>query len=193
MDIQDLREKSKGYKTVALWKTCGKLVLLLGMTWGLGACRDAPKELSPSQKPSGSSSQATTSSKSSKLQWVAAGPTGDAATVVRHEQEQASKQGRKLLVYVGAKWCEPCRYFHNAALAGELDSVFGNLRVLEFDLDRDKERLVQAGYKSRLIPLFALAAKDGTFSGKMIQGSIKGPGAVEEITPRLQGLLVNAE
>ena len=63
------------------------------------------------------------------------------------------------------------------------------LRLVEFDLDRDKEALERAGYRSRMIPLFAVPRDDGSGSGEQIEGSIKGPSAVQQIAPRLQALL----
>ena len=109
--------------------------------------------------------------------------------MVLRELERAKTDGRDLLVYVGATWCEPCQRFHDAALAGKLDQAFPTLRLIEFDLDRDRERLKLGGYASKMIPLFALPREDGRGSGETIEGSVKGPGAVGDITPRLSGLL----
>lgn len=125
----------------------------------------------------------------SHVEIIAASPSEDLPASVQRELGRAKADGRELLVYVGAPWCEPCKRFHDAAAAGELDTVFPKLRLLEFNLDRDKERLEQAGYRSRMIPLFARPGADGTGSGQQIEGSIKGEGAVAEITPRLRGLL----
>jgi len=111
-------------------------------------------------------------------------PPGEVPPLVQNEL----RRGR-LLVYVGASWCEPCRRFHEAASAGKLDAQLGGLRLLEFDYDRDEPRLRAAGYVSQLIPLFALPAPDGRASGRQIEGSIKGDGAVAQILPRLQALL----
>jgi hypothetical protein len=113
----------------------------------------------------------------------------DVAETVRREVVRAKADKRELLVYVGAAWCEPCQYFHNAAAAGELDGTFPGLRLVEFDLDRDREALQRAGYGSKMIPLFALPREDGSGSGEQIEGSIKGPEAVAQITPRLKALL----
>ena len=66
----------------------------------------------------------------------------DVAETVRREVVRAKADKRELLVYVGATWCEPCQYFHNAAAAGQLDATFPGMRLVEFDLDRDKEALV---------------------------------------------------
>lgn len=113
----------------------------------------------------------------------------DVAETVRREVVRAKADRRELLVYVGATWCEPCQYFHDAAAAGQLDATFPGLRLVEFDLDRDKEALARAGYTSKMIPLFALPREDGSGSGEQIEGSIKGPDAVQNISPRLQSLL----
>jgi hypothetical protein len=123
-----------------------------------------------------------------RLEFVVA-PEGDVAPMVAKESERAAKEGRRLLVYVGATWCEPCQRFHEAAVKGSLDGALPPTRFLEFDLDRDEKRLAEAGYKSDYIPLFAVANPDGRASGKQIAGSIKGPGAPDEITPRLARML----
>ena len=120
---------------------------------------------------------------------VAASASGDVQEIVRSELVRARGDGHRVLVYVGASWCEPCQRFHQAAQAGQVDALFPGLRLVEFDLDRDKERLERAGYQSKMIPLFALPREDGTGSGQQIEGSIKGPGAVSQITPRLKALL----
>ena len=122
------------------------------------------------------------------LEWTPA-PAGEVAPLVQRELARARSDGRRLLVYVGAAWCEPCRRFHAAASSGALDGQFAGLRLLEFDLDRDQARLSAAGYVSELIPLFAAPGPDGRYGGRHIEGSIKGPGAVAQIAPRLQALL----
>src|SRR5262245_7377707 len=94
------------------------------------------------------------------LELQPAPPGEDAAEVIRAQAERARTDGRRLLVYVGAKWCEPCSRFHHAAERGELRGRFGELRILEFDFDRDEKRLRAAGYECRLIPLFALPGSD---------------------------------
>jgi hypothetical protein len=121
---------------------------------------------------------------------VNAGPTSGAIEpIVRASLAKAATEKRRLVVYVGAAWCEPCQRFHHAAESGELDATFPDLTMLEFDLDRDGERLAAAGYVSKFIPLFALPGQDGRASGKQVEGGIKGQGAVGYITPRLKELL----
>lgn len=120
---------------------------------------------------------------------VHAGPGSDAARVVVAERERAKADGRDVVVYVGAKWCEPCQHFHKAAAKGELDAEFPDLTLLEFDLDEDRDRLATAGYVSDFIPLFAMPGPDGRASDKKFEGSVKGEGAVANIAPRLRSLL----
>ncbi len=122
---------------------------------------------------------------------VHAGPGPDAAKVVVEERTRAKSDGRDLVVYVGAKWCEPCQHFHKAAQKGDLDAEFPDLTLLEFDLDEDRDRLATAGYVSHFIPLFAMPGPDGTASNKKFEGSVKGEGAVANIAPRLRSLLKN--
>ncbi len=123
------------------------------------------------------------------IRWLRAHENGDVAPLVRAEQKRTGASPRQLLVYVGATWCEPCQRFHHAAEQGDLDATFPELTLLEFDLDRDRDRLAAAGYASEYIPLFALPKEDGTASGKQVAGGIKGEGAVDFITAKLKGLL----
>ncbi len=120
---------------------------------------------------------------------VHAGLGTDAARVVREEREKAKSDGRDLVVYVGATWCEPCQIFHKAAQRGELDSEFPDLTLLEFDLDQDRDRLSAAGYVGQYIPLFAMPDAAGRASDKKFEGSVKGSGAVANIAPRLRTIL----
>jgi len=117
------------------------------------------------------------------------GAGSDAARVVREERERARSDGRDLVVYVGATWCEPCQVFHKAAQKGELDGEFPDLTLLEFDLDEDRDRLSAAGYVGQFIPLFAMPGGDGRASDRKFEGSVKGGGAVANIAPRLRKIL----
>lgn len=150
----------------------GILVLLAS-----SACDDPPPKPEPRQPPPG------------KVELVQTSAGADARATIEREAARAQRDGKKLVVYVGAPWCEPCVRFHDAAAAGRLDQTFPELRLLEFDRDRDEAELGKAGCLSRLIPLFARPSPEGRCSERRIEGSIKGEGAVAEITPRLRGLL----
>lgn len=157
---------------------------------------DAPKK-----DDSTPTTQASTSAASAQAAPVASGPrpanfpkfidaaaAGEVPDVVIAEQAELQEQGH-LIVYVGAKWCEPCQRFHEAVNAGKLDNDLQGFRFLAFDLDRDRDRLLKAGYTSHFIPLFAIPGADGRASGKQIEGSIVGPGSPQQITPRLLALV----
>ena len=122
------------------------------------------------------------------IRFVAAGE-GEVSALVERFARNARAQGRVPLVYVGATWCEPCRYFHEAAERGALDAEFPAMALLEFDQDRDGERLALAGYTSRMIPLFVVPSEDGSASERRIEGSIHGPGSPAQIAPRLRAIL----
>lgn len=140
-------------------------------------------------KAEGESPSERTSPRATSLRFVSAPPEGEVATLVQREAEKAKRDGRTLLVYTGAAWCDPCRRFHEAATRGELGAELDGITLLEFDLDRDAERLRAAGYSSKYIPLFVRPAADGRSTGKQIEGSVKGDGAVREISPRLAALV----
>jgi thiol-disulfide isomerase/thioredoxin len=109
---------------------------------------------------------------------------------VQEQIEIAEAAQLRVLVYVGASWCEPCQRFHQAVEHGELNGTLDGLRFLEFDQDQDAAALKTAGYLYQYIPVLALPDPDGRNHGKMISGSIKGTRAVQEnLVPRLQALL----
>ena len=109
---------------------------------------------------------------------------------IQEQVEIADAAHLRVLVYVGASWCEPCQHFHQAVERGELNGALNGLRFLEFDQDRDANALRVAGYVYQYIPVLALPDPDGKNHGRMIAGSIKGPNAVrDDLVPRLQALL----
>lgn len=109
-------------------------------------------------------------------------------------ETMASASAGKTVVYVGASWCEPCQLFHAALQSGALDAQLKGVRFIEYDLDRNKADLAEAGYVSRLIPLFAIPEPDGRCSDRKLEGSIKGETAVAtNIMPRLTALLKNGQ
>lgn len=139
--------------------------------------------------PTGEASGKQAAAPKGRVEIVEAPNEDDTQGLVRRELERAKADGRTLLVYVGATWCDPCERFHKAAKAGELDEAFPGLRLLEFDHDRDRERLTKAGYRSKMIPLFVIPREDGRSSGVQMEGGLSGDGAVNSITPRLTRLL----
>lgn len=118
-------------------------------------------------------------------------PEGEVRALVRAFVARVRAEGREPIVYVGATWCEPCRYFHAAAERGDLDASLPPLALLEFDRDRDGDRLDAAGYGSRMIPLFVSPEPDGAPSARRIEGSIHGPDSPQEIVPRLLAVLAS--
>ena len=145
--------------------------------------------LSASCRPNASREAPVSPSEGPHLRFEVAGE-GDVSALVERFARNARAEGRLPLVYVGATWCEPCRYFHEAAERGELDAEFPAMALLEFDQDRDGERLARAGYTSRMIPLFVVPNANGSASERRIEGSIHGPGSPAQIAPRLRAILM---
>lgn len=158
-----------------------RVLLLLA----LFACNRTEPEPTPRPGPSSTAAPVAPNG----VRFVNAGSDADFARVVRAEKDRARSEGRELLVYVGASWCEPCQRFHEAAKRGELDRAFPKLSLLEADADADRDRLREAGYASEMIPLFALPDANGRGNAKRIEGSVKGDKAVANIAPRLHQLL----
>ncbi len=147
------------------------------------AAASAPSKVAPKQ---------ADTPKSSKPSFVTAEAEGEISGVVKAAVGDARASDERVVVYVGAEWCEPCKRFHQAVEAGELDQQLAGVRFLEFDADRDQARLQAGGYTGRYIPRFALPGDDGKFGGKKIEGGVKGDGAVEHIMKRLTPLLATA-
>lgn len=91
---------------------------------------------------------------------IVAPADADIATTVRAQRVKALEEKRTLVVYVGADWCPPCKRFKTAIENHEFDAKFADYTFLEFNLDRDGERLLDAGYGSKFIPLFILPGPD---------------------------------
>jgi len=115
-------------------------------------------------------------------------PAGEVAPLVIAAEAEAAREHRRLLVYVGAVWCEPCLAFHEAAARGELDASLPGVTLLEFDLDLDEARLAAAGYESEMIPLFVVPGPDGRATARATSGARKGGDYVGQLVPRLQAL-----
>lgn len=156
-----------------------------------GGCENAAPRAQPAPPTAASTTAARPAGSSTGAAQVQSIPAaaGDVAPLVKGELARARAEGLSLVVYVGATWCEPCRYFHEALARGALEGKLAKVRFLEFDLDRDEERLKAAGYGTQLVPLFVVPEDDGRGGARRIAGSIKGDGAVEELTPRLRALL----
>lgn len=168
------------------------LLLALGASLLFGCTRtDAEPKKDPSVAESASATTPSTpmvlAPKGIRFEHAPKGD--DVVAIVKAQRERAAGAGRDLVVYVGAKWCEPCQRFHQAAERGELDDQFPNLTILDFDVDEDRERLLTAGYESKLLPFFVVPDANGRATDKRFEGSVKGDRAVSNIAPRLRLIL----
>lgn len=165
------------------------LAMVAGALGGLGALAGCKSQSEIAADPGAASASPAATPAARKLLLTDAPPEGAVDAIVRQEIARANADHRRVVVYEGAKWCEPCQRFHHAAEKGELDADFPDVDFLVFDADRDGERVAAAGYKSKYIPLFALPQSDGRASGMQIEGGVKGEGAVGQIAPRLKHML----
>ncbi len=168
--------------------------LLAGVLVGLGcmgspSAGPAPQQSARGSKPGAKPAETNDGRSANRPVFVRADAAGPAETIVQRAQDAAATEGARVLVYVGATWCEPCRRFHEAVESGALDERLAGVRFLEFDADVDTERLNAAGYGGRMIPRFAVPGPGGRGHGLAIEGGTKGDGAVEHIMARLEPLL----
>jgi len=115
---------------------------------------------------------------------VAASSDADTLSLIRTERLRAKAEGRVLVVYVGATWCEPCKRFKEELRQHRLDERLGRVTLLAFDADADQDRLASAGYKFRFIPYVALPGADG-HPAESTEAKGKGSGAWRELLDEL--------
>jgi thiol:disulfide interchange protein len=166
---------------------CALVLIGLGI-FAVSACKGSERR---SSEPKGVEAAASANVKSrEKPQLKHRSDQAPLEQFVQQHVEEADAQGQRVLVYVGATWCEPCQRFHKALESGELDEELAGTKFLEFDADKDRAELRTAGYASKYIPLFSVPDHSGHSSGLAIEGSIKGDDAVKKnLVPRLLALL----
>ncbi len=162
----------------------GARAAALAVTLSSLGCSDAKVRAAPTAEASSASPAPT-----GHVEWIALPASVDPASFVQRESARAAADGKKLVIYVGATWCEPCQRFHQAAAAGQLDTSLGGVRFIDLDHDAQAPAIEALGCGSRLIPLFSLPGADGRCTDRRVEGGIKGDGAVAFITPRLTTLL----
>ena len=116
---------------------------------------------------------------------VTASQDTDALSLVRTERLKAKAEGRVLVVYAGASWCEPCKRFKDQIHTGRLDEKLPHVTLLAFDADRDTDRLAAAGYHFSFIPFVALPGADGRPTDTQ-EARGKGSNAWTELVAKLQ-------
>ena len=146
----------------------------------LCACRkDSAQQTAPQDK----MRVASTAKGVPELRAVSLLPGTDAAVMIEASAAQAAQEGKKLVVYIGATWCEPCLAWHDAVAQGKAGPLPA-VQFLEFDLDKDGETLARAGYATRMVPYFARPGRDGRASSVQFAGVRKGGDYVAEIRAR---------
>lgn len=166
------------------------LMILAAALANAAACVGSPYDDAPAAAKAMPNAKATPAAAAKAPEFVQAPESvGAVDALVREAKARADAESRRLVVYVGASWCEPCQRFHEAVERGELDGVLANVRFLEFDADRHTPALDAAGYGGRLIPRFAVPGGDGRGTEAKIEGGPKGDAAVPQILRRLEQLL----
>lgn len=157
----------------------------------LAACNPSstePAKVEPSGSTSTSMSQGTSTgaraAPGGKLRSVSATQDSDALSLIRAERLRAKAEGRVLVVYVSATWCEPCKKLKEEIDAGRLDERYGRTTLLAFDADNDIDRLGSAGYSFKFVPYVALPGADGRPADAQ-EATSKGANAWRELLGKL--------
>jgi len=99
----------------------------------------------------------------------------------------ASAQHLRPIVYIGAKWCDPCRAIHRYQSDARMRDAFSGTYVIELDLDDWKEEDLKAmGYRAGAIPVFIAVDTTGHASGPTIDGGAWGDNIPENMAPPLK-------
>lgn len=161
--------------------------MLIATLVASSACDGAPEATRES------SAGAVGSAAKRKPELVKIETTSTGRDSVKAEIARAERDGQKVVIYVGATWCEPCQRFKDALASGKLDADLANVRFVELDHDAHEALLSDADTKceSKLIPLFARPEADGTCGPRRVEGAIKGEGAVGYLLPKLQAILAS--
>jgi thiol:disulfide interchange protein len=163
---------------------------LLALAVLLGGCVGTPYDETAEQTARAGQAEPAAAASATKPEFVRVTAAERAVDeLVREAKAAAAAEQRRVLVYVGASWCEPCQRFHEAVERGQLDGDLAGVRFLEFDADVDTAALTDAGYGGKLIPRFAVPGADGRGSDAKIEGGVKGEAAVAHILERLKALL----
>ena len=120
------------------------------------------------------------------LKVVQAAQDSDALSLIRTKRLEAKAEGRVLVVYVGATWCDPCKKMKAEMEAGRLDARLGKTTFLAFDADKDQDRLASVGYTFKFIPYVALPGADGRPT-ETAEARGKGADAYKEILGTIEG------
>lgn len=166
-----------------------RLFLSLPVLVALSALASACSSQSIEPDPSSSASAATTADAHRKVEWVKVPAGSDPRAYVKDELARAKADQKKLVLYVGAKWCEPCNHFHEATDRGELDAAFPDLRLVAFDHDEESSAIAALGCESQYIPMFSVPDDEGHCTRHKIQGGIKGASNVEFLSKKLRNLI----
>ena len=127
------------------------------------ATPDAKPDVAVAAAPSVTAApSAAASPTAARLRVIEADADDGAASLIRTKRLEAKAEGRTLVVFVSATWCEPCKRFKAEIASGRLDARLGKTTLLVFDADRDADRLGAAGYTFHVVPFIALPAANGT-------------------------------
>lgn len=115
----------------------------------------------------------------------------EVASFIRAARARAVKDGRVVLVEVGAAWCKPCRTLKAAIDRGELDGVLAKVTLIAFDVDAHGPRLDSLGYRSKFVPYFAVPNGDGSASERRLDVKLASNATAKELGAAL-GPMVEA-
>jgi hypothetical protein len=151
-----------------------------------GITNDAPTTITSTASVSSSRPASSTAPAGAHVEVIEASRDSDALSLVRTKRLEAKAEGRVLVVYAGASWCEPCKKFKLEVQSGRLDERLGKTTLLAFDADKDADRLGAAGYSFKFVPFVALPGADGR-PADAHEATGKGGQAWRELLGKLDG------
>jgi len=156
-----------------------RIVFLIAVSFGwLAACRD------DSPLPAGATAAPTRSQGAGASRWIElpASNTALDALLAEHAQ-RAAEQGLKPVLYIGASWCQPCKFLKEHRDDPRVASALRGTYTIEIDFDDwTVAELSASGYGVQAVPVFFAIGAGGKAAGPKLDGGAWG-GASPEANP----------
>jgi thiol-disulfide isomerase/thioredoxin len=114
---------------------------------------------------------------------VELGPTqGDLQPLLREHAEKARARGLKPFVEFYADWCRPCKLLASLMNDPFIVEAFTGTYVLKLNFDDWQDKLAEAGFQPREIPMFYALDARGQPTGRKLSGDAWGKANAESMS-----------